>query len=111
MNITIEIITLAIGFIAFLAAHTKFFISRQDVFIKNIRDEFTSEHDNVKMSIKMLHERVDNMNDIVVRKDDLDRIREDIKELKTDISGRLEQNFSMVQGMIKNIRTRENNNG
>lgn len=98
MNITPEIVTLGVGFITILA----FFINRQDTAIKNLRGEFKKEQSDI-------NERIDVMKNNVINIDDFDRLRSDIKEMKADITKRLDQNHAIIQTMQRdfNLQSKE----
>lgn len=97
MNITPEIVTLGVGFITILA----FFINRQDTAIKNLRGEFKKEQSDI-------NERIDVMKNNIINIDDFDRLRSDIKEMKADITKRLDQNHAIIQIMQRDFNLQSN---
>lgn len=92
MNITPEIVTFGVGFITILA----FFINRQDTAIKSLRAEFKKDQSDI-------NERIDIMKDNVINVDDFDRLILYIKEMKSDITKRLDQNHTIIQNMQRDF--------
>lgn len=78
---TPDLIMAVVAVLAALSASINFITSRQD----RIRLELMSITDTNRSTslsaVGRLHERLDAMNDIVVRKDDLELIRTDIKDI------------------------------
>lgn len=82
------LLTILIGIISFI-------FKRQDSQVKKLREELLLLRIEDKRSIIDAHKRLDTMNDLVVRRSDFDKrmdlLRADIKELKNDISIRLDR--------------------
>ncbi len=85
-------VTLCVGFITLFAAAVHFCISRQDSAIKSLREEFTDENTSI-------NNRIDDIRDKMVARVDVDRLHIAIRELKADITTRLEQNYAIIQTM------------
>ena len=95
MNIPTDLETLIGGSATALAGGIGFIFNRQDRLIKKLRKELLILRSEDKLSISKAHQRLDHMNDLVVRRSDFDKqidvLRYDIKELKNDILGRLDR--------------------
>lgn len=68
----------------------KFVVDRQDKMFEALRAETVNLRLEDKKVIDLAHERLDNMNDLVARRADLDNLRTDIRDLKAYITSRLD---------------------
>lgn len=92
-------LTIFIGIIGFVLTRQdklvcdlrKFVVDRQDKMFASLRDEIVSMRTEDKSVIDLAHERIDNMNDQVARRGDLDNLRTDIRDLKAYITSRLDK--------------------
>jgi hypothetical protein len=91
MEITQEVASLLVGATTILTLGGSLLITRQDKAILELRGLVEANRQEDKESFFRLHERINRTRDTMVRKEDIDRIREDIKELKVDINKKLDK--------------------
>ncbi len=96
VGISLTIFTGIIGFVItrqdkLVCDLRKFVVDRQDKMFAALRDETVSLRIEDKSVIDLAHERIDNMNDQVARRGDLDNLRTDIRDLKAYITSRLDK--------------------
>lgn len=91
MSITTEEITIWLGIFGILFTWIKFLSSRFDITIVKLRDEFKENNNEIKVSIKVIHERINKLNSILVNKEDIKELMVYIRELKVDITNRIDE--------------------